>query len=86
MRTLQQQLAYDEVQRLLARIAKVFVPGVKLTLVVRSPADPTGDEDHVFTDDRIEDAVTALQQAAARRDRQGAVRTPVDAAPTHNED
>lgn len=78
-------LAHREVQQLMGRIQRVFVPGVKLTLVARSSADPTGEEDHVFTNDRLEDAIGALQQAAARRDRDAAT-APASTTPHHNED
>lgn len=41
-------------------IVALFKPGVKITVVVRTPSHPDGSRDLVMTDDIIDEAVAAM--------------------------
>lgn len=45
----------------LSAIGSLFVPGVKLTLLVRQPAAPDGSQDFCLTDDDLTAALDALR-------------------------
>jgi pyoverdine/dityrosine biosynthesis protein Dit1 len=45
------------------RIVKLFKPGAKITVIVRTPYHP--DRDFVMTDDNITDAIDALTRRKA---------------------
>lgn len=44
----------------LSEIKGLFVPGTKVTLIVRRPEKPDGSQDFVLTDDLIDEAIAAL--------------------------
>lgn len=50
----------------LEQIAKLFNPGMKLTLVVRNPDEPDGSQNVLLTDDTIPEVVLALEQLAKK--------------------
>lgn len=50
----------------LDRIARLFKPGKKLTLLVRSPGLP--DRDFMLTDDNIDEAIAMLERSKQRKD------------------
>lgn len=58
------QQLHEDISRDMARIAKRFKPGAKLTLIVRNPtADKEpGSADVVLTDDEVSDAIAALRR------------------------
>jgi hypothetical protein len=50
----------------LEQIAKLFNPGMKLTLVVRNPEHPDGTQDTLLTDDTVPEVIAALKLLAER--------------------
>lgn len=56
------------------RIAKLFKPGVKLTMVARRPETPDGSQDMVLTDDDLDRVIAALEIRKAEESPQ---RSPV---------
>lgn len=58
---------HDAISAHLAEIAGLFVPGVKLTLLARSPSHPDGSRDMVVTSDDLIAAIVALGEAAKRQ-------------------
>jgi hypothetical protein len=42
-------------------IESLFLPGSKITVLVRRPEKPDGSQDFILTNDTIEDAIGALQ-------------------------
>lgn len=55
-----------KLERHLQRIAMLFKPGAKLTLVVRLPSIPSGDADVVIGDDDYDDAIAAINRLRTR--------------------
>ena len=53
----------------LEQIAKLFKPGMKITLVVRNPDEPDGEQDTLLTDDTIPEVIRALEQLAKKPSR-----------------
>jgi len=45
----------------LVEIAALFKPGVKLTLIARTPTHPDGSRDVVVTDDNVSSVIRALE-------------------------
>lgn len=56
-----------EVDKRLAKIAELFKPCVKLTLIVRNPEISGNRDDEIFTDDDLTEAMIAI---AARLEEQ----------------
>ncbi len=56
--------AGDRMADHLADIAKLFVPGMKLTLLARHPGFPDGSRDIVMGDDQDLEAIVAAVRAA----------------------
>lgn len=52
--------ARDEIASHMDAIVALFKPGVKITVLVRTPSHPDGSRDMVMTDDIIDEAVAAL--------------------------
>lgn len=50
-----------ECQRHMDAILKLFVPGSKITLLVRQPGQPDGSQDFVMTNDFLEESIKALK-------------------------
>lgn len=50
----------------LAEISKLFVSGMKLTILVRNPERPDGSQDVMLTDDKLPEAIRALEIFRAR--------------------
>jgi hypothetical protein len=58
---MRQEAAYH-----LDQIAKLFVPAMKITLVVRNPERPDGSQDVLLTDDTVPEVIAALKLLAER--------------------
>lgn len=54
-----------EIREHLAEIETLFVPGMKLTLLVRDPRFPDASRDMVITNDQISAAILALTKREA---------------------
>lgn len=54
-----------KISEYLNEIAQLFKPGAKLTLVVRHPSHPAGDQDMVLTNDQLPLAIKAIEQRIA---------------------
>lgn len=52
---------HDDLSVLLNRAAALFVPGAKLTLVVRHPSHPDGSRDVVIGNDTSDAAIAAIR-------------------------
>jgi hypothetical protein len=50
----------------LEKIASLFNPGMRLTLVVRNPERPDGSQDVLLTDDTVPEVIAALELLAER--------------------
>lgn len=51
---------HRELEGILNDVGGLFVPGAKITLLVRQPSHPDGTADVVVSNDTIDDAVAAL--------------------------
>ena len=54
--------AAQRVQWHLDEIERLFKPGVKITLLVRTPSHPDGSRDFLMTNDRVGDAIAAIRR------------------------
>ena len=52
----------QRVQWHLDEIERLFKPGVKITLLVRTPSHPDGGRDFLMTNDRVGDAIAAIRR------------------------
>jgi hypothetical protein len=55
------------IEQHLAEIHGLFLPGSKITILIRQPDHPDGSRDLVMTDDTLHAAVNALQQRTRLR-------------------
>ncbi len=59
-----QSMAVQQISEIVAdhmdAILKLFKPGAKITVLVRSPAHPDGSRDFVLANDTIDAAISAL--------------------------
>jgi hypothetical protein len=55
------RFARSEASKHLDQIQQLWNPGMKVTLLVRSPDHPDGSRDFMLTDDQIPDVIAALE-------------------------
>lgn len=60
--------AGDECSHYLERIAKLFTPKAKITLLVRDPEFPDGSRSFMLTDDTFPEVTEALRIAETQKD------------------
>jgi hypothetical protein len=60
------QAVREEASEHLAAIQAMFVPGAKVSLLVRHPSHPDGTRDFYLTDDTIPEVIAALHLLSRR--------------------